>query len=118
LKKNEQTLPEKPRNIWGFRRSNFLQISLTFRNQTLLNFFWADSAENFSIAIRFLFFNNDHDRDQNTDPDRSDPAENFSIAITIAMKKVIWIDQGLVSCTRSEKSDNPAFHRVLGSRDG
>jgi len=35
----EQTLIEKRMNIRGFRRSRLLQIHLTFRNRTLIDFF-------------------------------------------------------------------------------
>jgi len=36
----------------------------------MIDFFLADPAQKFSIAIRFLFFNRDHDSDQNFDPDQ------------------------------------------------
>ena len=90
-----------------------MQISLTFHNQTLLNFFWADPAEKFSITIRFSFFESNGSSDPE---DEKKPGRSLRIAITTTIKILIRIDQGLVSCTRSGKPDNPSFHlfRIAG----
>ncbi|PKL65925.1 MAG: hypothetical protein CVV32_01660 [Methanomicrobiales archaeon HGW-Methanomicrobiales-3] len=63
LKIFQQTLIKKPMNIWGLRRNAVLHIWLTFRNQTLIDFFWADFDCNFFSTIRLSKFNRDHDRD-------------------------------------------------------